>query len=235
MSSIERVILVCLDGETPSDLGLPSLSHLTESMQLLESAVTPFLCDNASIVRITDVAGFQETPNPKCNGITLVYIVGHGWRGDGGIYATSIRSGSTSTVISGNELLRLVGNCISSSSQLLLLIDTCASECVGDYLHLLSTPDYTAIFASSAGERAWNLRADRGTQFAFAVSETLTSTEFHEQARDAVDLFQHVKDIIENDVSAPYQGVSRRVSGRPIILESSSAVSRINRRKRTRL
>lgn len=232
MSSVERVFLIRLDGETPTELGLPALSHLADSMRLVEHAVSPFMTDSASVVQIEDITGFPEAIGPESNGITVIYVVGHGWRGDDGFYHASIRSDSTSVAITGDELMRLIGNCVSDTTQLLLLVDTCESESLSDHLHLLPTRDYTVIFASTTGERAWNVKADRGTQFAFAVSEVLTSSEFCGQIRDAVELSQRVQSIIEQDVSAQHQTVSRRVSGRPLLLSSSSSMTPWIRRRR---
>src|SRR5687767_11021389 len=103
MPEINCLISIILDGEPPPELGLSPLSGCRASCELIDRAFRPFARATSRQRQIEHQAEFEGAV--PATGIVVIYLVGHGWTNDLGQFTVSIRSGDSSTLLTGCELV----------------------------------------------------------------------------------------------------------------------------------
>jgi formylglycine-generating enzyme required for sulfatase activity len=228
---IHQLYLIRLEGSPPSNLGLPQLSKLSESTALVCESFEPYLADKATVIEIDDLDQFQLLA--PLGGLTVVYLVGHGWCASDGAFSVAARANNATQIVDGSALVKRIKRLIATEGTLLLLVDTCeAAALIGKLTNDIGR-GVTAIFASATGERAWNLRAEQVTEFSFCLHEVLLDPDFLASPSDALELAHQLKTRTGQQLSTKRQTIRRIAFGQEIVLSSRLSASPERRRRRT--
>lgn len=211
--SISHLVLVELLGDAPPALGLPPLTTIQTSVDVLEAALTPFLAAGATVDHVTDLAALDAVP--AIEGLTVLYLVGHGWREKEDGYTVSVRTEGGSILLRAPELLDALARLVPPGSRGVCFVDTCSAAALADALPGQLGNRVTVVFGSGADESALEYPLDAATRFALALRDVLA------RARGAVDVVRLVLDTGERILDAtlmPPQSVTYWSAGAPVIL-----------------
>ena len=112
MAGIRRLLLLALSDEAPTASALPPLVTIDGSIGIVSQALGPYLEAGAEIVSTRDLS---ELPPTLVEGLTVAYLVGHGWVEEGH-YVCGIEDKGRARSIRGAELVRRLGEGVSATS-----------------------------------------------------------------------------------------------------------------------
>ncbi|MCP4352629.1 MAG: formylglycine-generating enzyme family protein [Desulfobacterales bacterium] len=170
MSSISRLILIGLEGSTPIELGLPKLSTVSSTTKVVTEVFKPYLSSSDNIFAVHDFSELKELP--QVSGLSIIYIVGHGWLNEDGNYTTSIIENSKSKIISGGELIKLITPILEGAYEFILIADTCVSAALRHSIADIAHNNFVVIFSSGEDENALEFSKDRVTRFTLALKQS---------------------------------------------------------------
>lgn len=222
MAQIGKLIFLSLEGETPAELGLPSLRTARSTFETLKNAFLRFadtpdfalFCSDAARVPVGRSQGSANT-------ISLVYVMGHAWKEDNE-YRVALQDHGETHRVSGHELLDKLAEHLVGPA--LLFIDTCSAGTLLRQVESRGISNLTCISASGDDQTAHEFGLDRSTRFAATLAEVLA----RHASQNEIEVMQiafEVRDALASPSLVASQTVEIWSAGRPISLSARSGTA----------
>jgi hypothetical protein len=231
MPRIGKLIFISLEGETPSALNLAPLATSRSTYATVSLSFAPFSNNDEYAIFVRDLTDLHKLEVPKSAGdITVVYLMGHGWKTTGAYTVAAIENNST-VLLSGADLLKYIRILVSGPA--ILFVDTCSAAALLAAVQEAGFPNLACITASDDAESASEFGLDRSTRFALTLRDLLQKSAAYKEI-EVVQLASQLRQELARPTLVAPQTVDYWSSGRLLRISRTNSFVGPSRRIWTR-